>query len=352
METTTFSRRSSSAAILWALLGLVFLLLGDDADSFILQRPSSSVQLVNHHSKMISINALFASNSGDMNGDDSSSGGDRSVQGVTLKLAVDQSGGVADLADSKSERFTCAESLDMVHRLRRDSDAVLVGRRTVECDDCTLTIRRVAPLLDGKTMQYIQPIRVILDPRRKLSLSDYKIATDGLETIIYYHDSKLPIKNDEYHNEDESPNPGATYSYHTDEAYPNVQWIGLMASSKTTNNSDDDKHPIVSTKDIIYDLQVHHQLSHIMVEGGPATARQFLNDGMVDRLILVRAPMSFTIPAPSNLTTNDFERAGLTLLRESTLGVDRVEYWSRPGVPWPTTSSHDKDDGGDDSFWP
>mmetsp|Transcript_16695 Transcript_16695/g.34285 ORF Transcript_16695/g.34285 Transcript_16695/m.34285 type:complete len:189 (-) Transcript_16695:1948-2514(-) len=66
--------------------------------------------------------------------------------GITLKIAFDSQGGVADLSSEKSERFTCGESLDMVHRLRRVSDAVLVGRSTVEIDDCTLTVRRV-PLL-------------------------------------------------------------------------------------------------------------------------------------------------------------------------------------------------------------
>ena len=33
---------------------------------------------------------------------------------VTLKLAMDEQGGVADLSCEKSERFTCPESLDMV----------------------------------------------------------------------------------------------------------------------------------------------------------------------------------------------------------------------------------------------
>ena len=52
------------------------------------------------------------------------------VTGVTLKMAFDSSDawGVADLSETKSERFTSPESLDMVHRLRRESSAILVGR--------------------------------------------------------------------------------------------------------------------------------------------------------------------------------------------------------------------------------
>ncbi len=50
---------------------------------------------------------------------------------VTLKIAVDKNGAVDDLGLA-AKRFTSAESLDAVHRLRRDSDAVLVGVSTGE----------------------------------------------------------------------------------------------------------------------------------------------------------------------------------------------------------------------------
>ncbi|KAH8076305.1 hypothetical protein JL721_298 [Aureococcus anophagefferens] len=76
---------------------------------------------------------------------------------VTLKVAVDRFGAVDDLG-GKSGRFTSPASLDCVHRLRRGSDAVLVGVSTVARDDPSLTVRRVDPV-DGA-----QPLRVVLDP--------------------------------------------------------------------------------------------------------------------------------------------------------------------------------------------
>ncbi len=247
---------------------------------------------------------------------------DSSITGVTLKMAFDTQGGVADLGQEKSERFTCSESLDMVHRLRRDCHAVVVGRKTVECDDCTLTVRRVAP-------KHGQPIRVVVDPLEVLELSHYKIATDGLKTLIYHHDSKWMNETYDMYS-----------SSRVDEIYPNVQWIGLPSQQGHT----------LSARDLVHNLQVHHGLDHIMVEGGPSTARQFLQEKMVDRAILVFAPMTFQIPVPSQLSRKNFEEAGLELIKEGYLGVDRVEYWSRPGLVWPTVSI--EGEGQSSSFWP
>lgn len=245
-----------------------------------------------------------------------------SIHGVTLKMAFDQQMGVADLAEEKSERFTCSESLDMVHRLRRDSDAVLVGRQTVAFDDCTLTVRRVEPRhSQDQTPQ--QPVRVVVDPNRKLleHYKDYKIITDGLDTIIYYR------------KDETTPNAVECLA-----DYPKVRWIGLPP--------DDGKSNRLSAKAMQQNLATEHNIHHIMVEGGPATARSFLDEKLVDRAILVHADMLFQNPAPSNLSSKDFENAGLELIRTAPLGDDRVEYWCRPGLEWP--------DSQDDNieFWP
>ena len=91
------------------------------------------------------------------------------------------------------------------------------------------------------------------------------------------------------------------------------------------------------SKEVWRDLQEERGVRHLMVEGGPATAKSFLDDGLVDRAIFVYAPIEFKEPAPSGLFKSSFEDAGLELLGEGALGSDRVEYWSRPCLNWPTS---------------
>ncbi len=236
------------------------------------------------------------------------------VVGVTLKIAFDAQGGVADLSAEKSERFTCGESLDMVHRLRRVSDAVLVGRSTVEIDDCTLTVRRVPT--EGP-----QPTRVIVDPKLELDLKKFKIFNDGLDTIVVY------AANDE---SDEAARDKM-------KDHPDVSFLGL------TTICDNGKERLC-TKEMCSILASKYNIHHIMVEGGPNTALSFLKDGTVDRAILVYAPIEFKKPLMSNMSTATMKEAGLEEVGSYSSGVDTIKCYSRPDDSWPS-----KDDI---SSWP
>jgi riboflavin-specific deaminase-like protein len=233
------------------------------------------------------------------------------VNGVTLKMAFDSSSvwGVADLSETKSERFTSPESLDMVHRLRRDSSAVLVGRGTVEFDNCSLTVRRVE-LGEGQE----QPVRVILDPSLSLVGGDYAIFKDGLRTIIYYSQTAAQIKDVSLPSSSDC-----------------VTFVPLAPLLDAENN---DKILSLSPSQIIQDLSARG-LTHIMVEGGPATARAFLHAGVVDRAILVRAPVEFQIPVPALMDEDTLKTAGLNMIGTAEMGGDVVEYWTREGMEWP-----------------
>jgi diaminohydroxyphosphoribosylaminopyrimidine deaminase/5-amino-6-(5-phosphoribosylamino)uracil reductase len=93
---------------------------------------------------------------------------------VLVKWAQSLDGRIA-VASGDSQWISCRESLRFAHRLRAEADAVMVGRGTVERDDCQLTVR----LLKGRN-----PLRVVVDS--KLSLSpDKRVFSPEVPTVLY-----------------------------------------------------------------------------------------------------------------------------------------------------------------------
>jgi riboflavin biosynthesis pyrimidine reductase len=270
-----------------------------------------------------------------------------SLRGVTLKIAVDANGGVAERAasavgDVVSARFTCSESLDLVHRLRRDADAILVGKQTVIDDNPSLLVRRGVVL---PTTGRQQPLRVILDTHLSLlhdphdhpdqsssssppTSSPYQIFTDGYPTLVYY---------------------GATSSSATAAVAAAKDFLGIdsttvLAPIETTTAAESDGgRAVLSIPHVWRELQTRHNIQHLMVEGGPAVARAFLHHQLVDRCLIVQATtVSFRNPLPSGIDDAVLSAAGLTQLGQYTLGggVDEVECWSKT-TDWPTTELTD-----------
>lgn len=249
--------------------------------------------------------------------------------GVTLKMAFDQSHlwGVYDMSSEKSERFTSPRSLDLVHRLRRVSDVVLVGRKTVELDDCTLTVRRVPT-------KRKQPTRVVLDSNLKILSSSpqdvkkdhFTMLKDGLPLIIY-HSVGADLNIDKFLSKNNRDDDGV-------ENTDNIILVHIPS-----NDDDDDSSGGISPKFILKDL-MSRNLNHIMVEGGPQIARSFLSEKIVDRAIIIKAPITFKEPVPSYINEEILSEAGLEKIncKSSTEddNDDTVEFWSRPGLPWPS----------------
>lgn len=78
---------------------------------------------------------------------------------VVLKLAATLDGFTA-APDGSSQWITGREARTDGHRLRAESDAILVGAGTIRADDPALTVRDFAPIgVDGEA---IQPMRVVL----------------------------------------------------------------------------------------------------------------------------------------------------------------------------------------------
>jgi diaminohydroxyphosphoribosylaminopyrimidine deaminase / 5-amino-6-(5-phosphoribosylamino)uracil reductase len=102
---------------------------------------------------------------------------------VTLKLAMSLDG-QTETAPDESPWISSAESQELVHRWRAESDAIAVGIGTVLADDPLLTARPnasgapFAPIGDIKRTGTVrQPHRVVFDRRARLLLNSRLIRT-------------------------------------------------------------------------------------------------------------------------------------------------------------------------------
>lgn len=92
---------------------------------------------------------------------------------VVAKAAMSLDGRIA-LPSGESKWITSPAARRQAHRLRAELGAVLVGRRTVELDDPSLTAR-----IPGVVNQ---PVRVVLDPERRLPCGT-KVFDDAARTL-------------------------------------------------------------------------------------------------------------------------------------------------------------------------
>ncbi len=140
-----------------------------------------------------------------------------------------------------------AEDLDHTHRLRASADAVLVGAATVAADDPRLTTRRVA----GPS-----PVRVVLDPRRRLG-TGFHVFQDGGPTLLCA--AADGIAGDAHHGKAvvlAVPCRGGVFDLHA-----------------------------------LRDQLALRGLRRILVEGGGVTLSRFLAAGLLDRLHVTLAPL-------------------------------------------------------------
>jgi diaminohydroxyphosphoribosylaminopyrimidine deaminase / 5-amino-6-(5-phosphoribosylamino)uracil reductase len=111
---------------------------------------------------------------------------------VTLKTAMTLDGKTAT-ATGHSKWITGEESRKEVHRMRSLNQAILVGKKTVESDDCMLN-NRLEP-------SAYQPIRIVTDSKASLS-TDFSIFSSAKEQrTILAHTIDAPLEKIEQFND-------------------------------------------------------------------------------------------------------------------------------------------------------
>jgi riboflavin-specific deaminase-like protein len=140
------------------------------------------------------------------------------------------------------------ENIVHLHRMRALCDAVVVGAATIAKDDPRLTTR----LADGSN-----PVRVIIDPRRRLE-KHHRVFRDGEARTVLFCDAEL-----------------ATDATRID----GVEVIGVRSDA--------------GRLDLGMLLECLHArgLHSTFVEGGGTTVSRFLEAGLLDRLQIAIAPL-------------------------------------------------------------
>ncbi|MCM2473902.1 bifunctional diaminohydroxyphosphoribosylaminopyrimidine deaminase/5-amino-6-(5-phosphoribosylamino)uracil reductase RibD [Rhizobium sp. CG5] len=232
---------------------------------------------------------------------------------VILKLAVSVDG-MLGRAGAGQVRITGDRSRAVVHALRAETDAILVGIGTALADDPELTVR--IPGLEARS-----PVRIVLDRRLELPLTSKLVqtaqdvpvflVTDGRSAEAGVPPSALPGISP---SRGEIESGRALASADTSEI---VETIGVRAlisplegemsgrtegGIETTNYSVDLTHrgaalrsagveivQATTLADLLMTLAVRG-ISSVLVEGGAATAKAFLDAGLVDRILLFQGP--------------------------------------------------------------
>lgn len=170
---------------------------------------------------------------------------------VTLKFAQTLDGRIAT-SSGKSQWISCDESLNFVHKLRAEHDAILVGINTVIEDNPELTVRRVR----GRN-----PLRVVVDSKLKISLKAKVLQNPSkVKTLI------------------------ATTKKPTDTAFKKISATGVIVLSCRAT-----KQGQVNLKDLFKKLAARN-ISSIMIEGGSRIITSALKENLAQRLVVVIAP--------------------------------------------------------------
>ena len=146
-----------------------------------------------------------------------------------------------EITERKINWISAPETQSLVHHWRSQEPAILVGWKTVEHDNPSLTVREVS----GKN-----PLRVIIDSQLNMP-QDSTVYTDGDRTVII---NKIKT-----------------------ETIGNVELIKLNQ---------------INTKNIL-DVLYNLQISSVFVEGGSSTIQHFLVDGYWDEARVIVGKQTF-----------------------------------------------------------
>jgi diaminohydroxyphosphoribosylaminopyrimidine deaminase/5-amino-6-(5-phosphoribosylamino)uracil reductase len=166
---------------------------------------------------------------------------------VRLKLALSLDGALTDHTRQRGW-LTGPEARREVHRLRAGSDGVAVGIGTARADDPVLTVR------DAEFSPRVPPARVVFDTSARLPITSRLVQTARQQPTIV------------------------------------VCWAPDPAHAAALEHAGVTLVHSATLADALVALRVAG-IRSLLVEGGAALASSFLQEALVDRLIIFRAPI-------------------------------------------------------------
>ena len=203
---------------------------------------------------------------------------------VTLKLAISADGKLGRPGEEVA--ITGPETRIEVHQLRADTDAILVGIRTVLSDDPELTVR--IPGLEDRS-----PVRIVLDRRLDIPLSSKLVTTARKVPVIVVT----------------SPASGGEKRAALERA-----GVEVMDASEL---------------DIFLAILAVRGMSSVLVEGGAVVAKAFLDAKLVDRILIFEGAGTIGEGGLESPLARSDMPAGFRLVEEDTFGADHLFDYER-----------------------
>ena len=166
---------------------------------------------------------------------------------VILSAAMSIDGKIA--TRTLQSKLSSTKDLARVHKLRKNADAILIGKNTVFADNPLLTVRHVM----GKN-----PVRVILDSRASISLTSRIVRTAKKICTIVIVSKKASKKNIERLEE---------------------KGVNVIVCGQNK----------IDLKELLTILQ-NRGIHKILLEGGGITNWSFLKERLVDEIIVTITP--------------------------------------------------------------
>jgi diaminohydroxyphosphoribosylaminopyrimidine deaminase/5-amino-6-(5-phosphoribosylamino)uracil reductase len=161
---------------------------------------------------------------------------------ITLKFACSQDNFVAK-ADGDPITFSNSESQQLVHKMRAENQAILIGVQTAIADNPTLNVRH----WHGNS-----PLRIVIDPSNRLP-KESKLVQDQEPLLVF--------------------------TKHHRETIGDKKWMAVGEKNPT------------ELLDFILTYCYKNNIQSIMLEGGTRTANQFHTAGLIDEIWKIEKPL-------------------------------------------------------------